>query len=74
MVHNSIWSIIAYGPSSIYGPYSIWSMKHMVHIMEKEMGKERANGKVWGGIGVSFGKDWVDGRLWVRLGVSERWV
>ena len=55
----SIWSIIA------FGPYSIWSMKHTVHIMEKEMGKERANGKVWGGIGVSFGKDWVGGRLWV---------
>ena len=42
--------------------------------MEKERGKERTNGKVWGGIGVSFGKDWVDGRLWVRLGGSGRWV
>jgi len=38
------------------------------------MGEERANGKVWGGIGVSFGKDWADCRLWVRLGGLGIWV
>lgn len=42
-------------------------------IWRKKRGKERANGKVWGGIGGEFGEDWVDGRLRVRSGRSGRW-